>query len=137
MNKIRKIHLPAISMAFTLAILFSATITLLRGNDTTGIFASVMQMLGFVVALQIINVFISRIRFRKYYQYYLSNFFIMYAFFISVAYVFHWFGFRLENIILNTIIFIFIFTFIQHHFYKLLKKEADEINALLDNKERQ
>ncbi|HEX3021674.1 MAG TPA: DUF3021 family protein [Lachnospiraceae bacterium] len=135
MNRIRKIYIQSISIAFTCTIVSSAILNITRGYDNSYDFF-IIQLLAFLVANVVIDSLLCKTAFvNKYSTYLIVEGLIIYVVFMLVAYLFHWFDFRLENTIRNTMIFLVIYAAIQYHFYKLYQQEADQINQMLKDRD--
>lgn len=134
MLRFRKIILPSIAITFTLSILISTGWNLILGETKNDYFMFIIQLLTFLILVQIVDYFISKVNFKNYKSYFVTANIIYFIVFMFFGYVFHWFGFRLRNIITNTITFLIITTFIHYHFHRLFVLEAEEINKLIEKR---
>ncbi|HEX3077225.1 MAG TPA: DUF3021 family protein, partial [Lachnospiraceae bacterium] len=131
MNRIRKIYIQSISIAFTCTIVSSAILNIARGYDNSYDFF-IIQLLAFLVINVVVDSLLCKTSVvNKYSTYLIVEGLICFVIFLLTAYLFHWFGFRTENIIRSTFIFVLIYAAIQYHFYKLYQQEADQINQML------
>lgn len=90
-----------------------------------------LQLLGYLIMIQFVDDILSKIDFKTSIRYYFVDFIISYVIFMIMSYCFNWFGFRIANIILMTIIFTCIYIYMCYHFYKLRNQEAEKINEIL------
>ncbi|MDF2800991.1 MAG: hypothetical protein K0S61_894 [Anaerocolumna sp.] len=134
MLRFRKIILPSISITFMLSILISVVWNVILGNTENTYFNFIIQLFSFLILVQIIDFFISKINYRNYFGYFATANIIYFIVYMTFGYFFHWFGFRLINIIINTSSFIIVTTFIHYHFHRLFQLEAEEINRLIDSR---
>ncbi len=134
MLRFRKIILPSLAITFMLSILISVAWNIILGAGVNDYFMFIIQLIVFLILIQIIDYFISKINFKNYLGYFTAANSIYYIVFLSFGYVFHWFGFRVSNIIMNTISFLIVTSFIHYHFHRLFAMEAEEINRLIDNR---
>lgn len=136
MKEFRRLYLPGISIVFMYVAVFATIINILNGRDTGGHSVWLLQLLGYLIVVQIVNYLLNKVNFKSYFSYYIVENIIFYVMFIAVAYYFNWFSFNISNIIVNTIAFIVICGLTHYHFYKLDKEEADSINKELEKRNK-
>jgi hypothetical protein len=138
MKKLQKIYLPGTAISFMLTILMTAAINILsgRGTHNYGFYVYVFELFGFLVAVEGIDYLLSFINFKTHMHYFISELVIIYVFLLGVGYAFHWIDFSVSGLFLVTIFFISIYSFIHWHFYKLFKQEAEYMNELIENRNK-
>lgn len=125
----------SVCIGFTLSVIASDIINILSGNDLSGYGLWLLQLLGYLIITQFVDSVLSKIDFKTSSLYYISDFAILYVTFMIIAYCFNWFGFRVGNIILITIIFACIYVYMCYYFYRLRSQEAEKINEILARKQ--
>ena len=131
MKNIRKINIPSVCIVFTLTVLCSCVWNICNGLYLNGFAFYVLEFFGFLVVMQIAGNFISKINFKKYRHYFITEMLIYYAAMLVFAYLGKWFSFAPKNLLLVTVIFWAIGAYVHHYFRSIHKAEADEINKLL------
>lgn len=131
MYKLVKVYLPGTAIMFTLVMLSNVIINALYGgfNDYHQM---TLELLGFIILLEVLDKLISKVNFKTYRAYFITTFIVMYSVYLAVGYVFHWFDFNVVNLIVVTIPFTLIFIGMHCYYRYLSKKEAEQINKLLD-----
>lgn len=132
MNVIRKHYFPNLCISFTFVIIYASINNILDNNDPTGYHVFVIQLVGYLIIAYMINFFIQKIELKNSFVQSAIIFVINYILFMLSAYFFYWFGFRISNIIINSLLFLLIFTFVTFHSYKVIKQDEVRINKLLE-----
>ena len=83
-----------------------------------------------------INGLLGRIEFKSYVTYFLVEAGISYIILLLCNYFWNWFSFTPSRMLKVTIIFLLIMAAVHYYFYCLAKSSADEINELLQEKEK-
>lgn len=133
MRQFLGIYTSRAALIFSLAVIFTVLINLLRGN-TQGNYVFLLELLGFVVVLEIIDYFISKLRFPSRFIYIASEFTIMYVSFLIFSYWGHWFSFHVEHLIFFTFVFLALFSLVHFYYHITLNHEAAAINRKLMKK---
>lgn len=136
MKRIQKTYLPGTAIAFMLTILLSALLNIFTGSgkENYGYYVYVFQLFGFLVAIEGIDYLLSFINFKSYIQYFLTELIILYAFLLGIGFLFGWIEWNPMSVILSTLLFLIIYSFIHWHFYRLYTLEADYINELIEKR---
>lgn len=123
-------YIPAISITFTLTILFCASYNLLTGSMATSN-KGILELFFLIVGTLLIDFLFSYTNFKNYKAYCLSQFLATYVFYIVYSYIFHIFGSGLSNLVTFSIVFTVIYYLIYAYFSKARKLEAEKINKKL------
>jgi hypothetical protein len=131
LNHFRRIFLPSVALSFMYTTLFASIINLLQGHrESSNIFN--LQLLIFLVAINVMNYLLLKIPFSSFRMYVVVEGVLFYLFFIAVSYAFNWSNYKnLATFIINSLLFFLIYTLVQCYFYKLVVKEAEDINRLI------
>ena len=131
MNSIRKYYFPNLCITFTLVNVIVAAMSVFGDNDTSDTQRFILQLAGYLGFIFVIDYFLEKIEFKKWFHQILAEFILNYAVFMVVAYQLNWFGFRAWNIIVNTTVFIIVFAMVWLRTYKLIKQDEAWINRML------
>ncbi len=131
MNHFRRIFLPSVALSFMYTSLFASILNLLQGyRKSSNIFD--LQLLLFLVAINGINYLLLKVPFSNFRMYVIVEGVLFYLFFLAVSYFFKWSNY--ENpatFIINSLFFFLIYSLVQRYFYKIMMKEAEDINRLI------
>ena len=127
MNKIWNVLVFRATLAFTLTVIFSALYNLATGYPQ-GDYLFLLEILGFIVFLEIIDNTLSYVSFHSRIIYQCAEFILMYVCFLIFSFLGHWFGFTFKKIIFFSSIFLIIFLLLHLYFHFLLKSESTDIN---------
>ncbi len=134
MKEIRKYHLPNICMAFTFVIILASINNLINNNDPTGYHMFVLQFAVLLVVIHVVSYLINKIDFKNDRLQVGIVYCMNYAIFLTMAYFLNWFGFRILNIIMFTIVFIIISVCLTVHNAKISKEDEIWINKMLEQR---
>lgn len=130
------IHVTRAAVTFSLVVAVVAAINLLGGNPQVD-YVFLYEIMGMIAALEGIDCLIAKLQFRTRFAYTACEFVVMYSVYLACAYLGHWFGYRPENFILCTLVFLALFVLIHWSYHMALKNDADTINRrLTEKKER-
>lgn len=133
-NKIMKVYLPSISMAFTMIILMSGISNWLVEKELNDFVSFSFGLFGFLIIIHILIELIGRINFKTYRSYFITKTILLYPITMFLGIRFKWFGFSVTNLIVCTFIYLCVMAGIQRYFYRLEMINVDEINSLLQNR---
>lgn len=134
MRRFLKMYLPCTGITFMATIVCMCVSNLLEGYECLDN-RVVLQILGFIMGMEIINILLERIEFKSYVTYFLAETGISYIILLLCNYVWEWFAFTPSRVLKVTIIFLLIMAGVHYYFYCLSKSSADEINEILQGKE--
>lgn len=133
-NKIIKVYLPSISMAFTMIILMSGIRNWLVEKELNDFVGFSFELFAFLVIIHILVELIGRIDFKTYRSYFITKTAFLYPITMFFGIRFKWFGFSVTNLIVCTFIYSCVMAGIQLYFHRLEMINVDEINSLLENR---
>lgn len=134
MKEIRKYYLPNLCMTFTFSAIYASIFNLINNNDPTGYHSFILQFVAFLIIIYTANYLINKIEFKNEHLQLGIIHCLNYGIFMTLSYVLKWFGFRISNIIIYTIIFIIISAFITAHNIKIGKEDEIWINKMLEQR---
>lgn len=134
MKKMILFRIQAISFYFTATVLISSLSNLSEGFASMSNLGLV-EMFGFIVLCNIVDIFMNKIDFKSYFSYLFTESCIIYMLFLLFSYFTNWFEFTPIRLIHVTLLFILITAIGYYYFYQRHKMTSDEVNQLL--KERQ
>lgn len=135
MKAFHKYYLPSICLVFTLSVLFSSLYNILKNNDPTGYHGFIIQLIIYIIISSFVAFIFDHIEFKNWLIQTILCSLLQYSFFLIVAYIFRWFGFRLSNILIFTTFFVII-TFLSILRNKRIAKQEDEwINRRIKDRE--
>ena len=134
MKEIRKYHIPNICMTFTLIIVFTSINNLINNNDPTGYHVFVLQFVALLVVTRAVIYLINKVDFKNEHLQDGIVYCLIYGIFLTMAYFLRWFGFRISNIIIFTIIYIVITAGLTIHNAKISKEDERWINSKLEQR---
>ena len=135
MERLLKMYLPCTGITFMATIVCMCVSNLLEGYTCLDN-RVVLQILGFIIGMEGINGLLGRIEFKSYVTYFLVEAGISYIILLLCNYFWNWFSFTPGRMLKVTIIFLLIMAAVHYYFYCLAKSSADEINELLQEKEK-
>jgi hypothetical protein len=130
------IHVTRAAVTFSLSVAAIAAVNLLGGHSQVD-YAFLYEVMGLIAALEGIDCLVAKLQFKTRFAYTACEFVIMYAAYLVCAYLGHWCGFRFDNFIICTLIFLVIFVLIRWSYHMALKKDADVINRRLTEKKKE
>lgn len=131
MNHSRKIFITSTALSFMYAALFRSAFNLLCGyEDSSNIFY--LQLLLYLVITEAVNYLLLKVPFKTYLSFSITEGVVLYPVFLTASYLFDWYSFRdWKMIFFMSLCFAGIYTLVVWHFYNRDKKEADDINNLI------
>ena len=126
-------RIPSICICFTAIMLRSLGVKLLSGLSVSPF---PFQVLGWIVACQVIDWLLCHLDFKSWLQYYLVETSILYVATLAVALVFHWAAITVPSIVLFSILFLAVDSFVFWYFYRRQRLLAQELNQLLQAQQR-
>lgn len=136
MNKILKTYLPALSIAFTFIVLYATISNLVTGYFKDGFCFFILQVFIYLIVSIVVDLLLSFIDFRKYIYHFIVEMIMLYSITITMAFIGKWFVFNAIDIIWYSCIYILVMLAIHFYFYYISKKQASEINSLLELRDK-
>lgn len=129
-------RIPWIALTFFISILIGSIGNIAQNNDPSGFCLFAVEFAGCSIGLYIVTYLVELIPFKRNITYHITNALSCYVFFMGCAYFFHFFGFRLSNIIVTTIEFVLIYIAITAYIIYDYKKKSKQINDLIQKKQQ-
>lgn len=133
MNKTWNNLVSRATLTFTLAAVFTALYNL-TADHPQGNYLFLIELLGFIVCLEVIDYALSYVPFPTRIIYLCAESALMYICFLIFGFFGHWFGFTTKNLVIFTITFLVMFLLLHKYDHFLLKSEATDINNKLDKR---
>lgn len=133
MKNLLFIRIQSTCICFTLIILGNLGLSLLWGDYVSPVW---LILFAWLVACQLIDSLISKIEFRKWSHYCVTESVVLYLLSLFVSRVFIWDDMDISRLISFTIIFLVTDGFIFWYFHKRQEIQAEEINRLIQAGER-
>ena len=127
------VRIPSICICFTGIMISSLVINLLSGWPVSPF---PFQVLGWIVVCQVIDWLLCHLDFKSWLQYYLVESSILYVATLAVALVFHWTAATVPSIVLFSILFLAVDSFVFWYFYRRQRLLAQELNQLLQAQQK-
>ena len=127
------VRIPSICICFTAIMLCSLGVNLLSGWSVSPF---PFQVLGWIVACQIIDWLLCHLEFKSWLQYYLVESSILYVSTLAVALLFRWTAATVQSIVVFSILFLAVDSFVFWYFYRRQRLLAQELNQLLQAQQR-
>ena len=127
------VRIPSICICFTALMLCSVGVNLLSGWSVSPF---PFQVLGWIVACQIIDWLLCHLEFKSWLQYYLVESSILYVSTLAVALLFRWTAATVQSIVVFSILFLAVDSFVFWYFYRRQRLLAQELNQLLQAQQR-
>jgi fatty acid desaturase len=134
MSKLRKYYASDLCISFTLTVVSAAIWNIIEGNDPTGFMTFILQLGVFLSVIISIDYLIERLYFKNWFLQIGLVFLINYSIYMGCAFFLHWYGFRIVNIFIATLIFIVIFSVVVIRNIRLYKQEEKWINRMLEKR---
>lgn len=133
MSKLLKTYIPSLCISFTMIILFATFFNLFHKFYKNGFLLFIIEVFIYLVVVMFVDYFISFINFKSYKSYFIIEVILLYPITIG-AFVFgNWFSIDWFHIVMNSIIYLIGISLIHSYFYFLAKKQANEINLLIQS----
>jgi hypothetical protein len=123
------------TLTFTVAVVFVSIYNLLFGQNSMEYFF-LLEILGFVACLEVLDFFFSWIPFPNRFLYVGAEFIVMYLCYLVFAFFGHWFGFSLAKIMMGSGIFLVLFVAIHLYYHLILQRDSKEINSHLKKRKK-
>lgn len=123
--------IPSICICFTLIVIGNWGLNLLWGDDVS-LFLPVLFV--WLAVCQLIDLIISKIEFRKWSHYCITESTVLYLLSLFVFRLFIWDGINIPILISFTVIFLFTDGFVFWYFRKRQEMQAKEINQLIQER---
>lgn len=131
MERFRNIYLPSMAITFTAVILCVSVLNLIEGYEYQNNWW-ILEVFGYIVAMEFVDVLISKIEFKHYLSYFFTEAAVGYVLLFGVfGYVGNWFSYTPTRMIQVTVMYLLILAYVHYYFYRRAKSKADEINELL------
>ena len=131
MERIRNIYLPSTAITFMAVILWVSALNLIQGCEYQSN-RWILEVFGYIVTMEFLDVLISKIEFRHYLSYFLTEALIGYVVLMGIFGFFgNWFPYTPVGIAQVTVMYLLILAYIHYYFYRRSKNSADEINDML------
>lgn len=132
MKNLLFVRIPSLCICFTLITLTDVLLGIIRG-DRTSLYIPILFL--WLILCQAIDFFVSKIDFHKWLHYCIAESLILY--FVSLAFwrIFFWSSLTGGQLLYFTVIFLITDIFVFSYFRKRQKIQADEINALLSERQ--
>lgn len=135
MRMLFNVHVTRAAVTFSLAVVAVAAVNLLGGHTRVE-YVLLLEIMGFIAALEGIDCLISKLQFKTRFAYTICEFAVMYAAYLICVYLGQWCGFQFENFIICTLLFVALFVLIHWSYHMALKNDADAINRGLKEKQK-
>ena len=136
MSRLMKTYIPALTLNFTIIILFACVVNVVQGYDKEGFCFFILGVMGYLIIALAIDYFLSMINFKKYIHYFVVETILLYPAFLVAAGLGKWFHITTLNVLSYFCIFLIIMAVIHYYIYTVSKKQAEEINAILNQSNR-
>lgn len=123
--------IPSICICFTLIVIGNWGLNLLRGDDVS-LFLPVLFV--WLTVCQLIDLIISKIEFRKWSHYCITESAVLYLLSLFIFRLFIWDGINIPILISFTVIFLVTDGFVFWYFRKRQEMQAKEINQLIQER---
>lgn len=133
MKNLISIHIPSTCICFTLIVIGSMIFNLLQGGDSS---LSFLILFAWLIACQLIDLLISKIEFRKWSHYCITESAILYLSSLFFFRLFVWKSMDISILVPFTVIFLITDGFIFWYFHKRQEIQAAEINELIQARGR-
>lgn len=130
MERILKTYMPSAALTFTLTLLVTCIWNLCSGYEFLSSWW-ILQVLGFIVIVEIMDYLLGMINFQRYWTYFLAETLLAYGVMLIFAYFGGWFSFTPGRIFEVTVIFFIICFCIHGYFRKRAERNVEEINCIL------
>lgn len=120
-------YIPSICLCFTLGVVISTCSNLINGYTNMSNLG-ILYYFILVVAVHFITAAVSKINFKTYRAYHITNFLAIYIFFLISNYFFRFTSLTFEALITNLIWSLLMYSLIYSYYNKKNKLEAEEIN---------
>lgn len=131
MERIRNIYLPSTAITFTAVLLWVSILNLAEGCEYQNN-RWILEVFGYIVLMEVIDVLICRIEFKHYLGYFLAEAVTGYALLFGIfGYFGNWFSYTPVRMVQITVMYLLILAYIHYYFYRRSKSSADEINEML------
>lgn len=134
MNTILKKYIPGLSMAFFLVVFLGCLRNLILGDSMNGFAIFVVELAGYLVITAVVDTLVGCIDFKSYLANFLCETIVLYPITLLFAWMGHWFGMRVWNIVFFTVLFLVVMMAIHIYFYYMTKQEAEKINEYLETR---
>ncbi|HHV08656.1 MAG TPA: hypothetical protein GXX75_00030 [Clostridiales bacterium] len=131
-HKVLKTYLPAISMSFTVIILFAGIVKWILGEKQDVFVLFAFEVVAYLILTCILDELIGRINFRTYISHFITESVLIYPITMLFAIKFRWIGVTAINIILCSVAYFFVMVGIHLYFYYIEKNNVAEMNRLLE-----
>lgn len=128
-------RIPWITLVYFINILIAATVNIVQHNDPTGFCLFAVELACCCIGIYVVNYLVNLIPFKHNIAFHITNALACYTFFMGCGYFFHFFGFRLSNIIRVTIIFIILYIILTAFINYDYKRKSKQINDLIQKKQ--
>ena len=122
------VRIPSTCICFTLIVLGNLGLNLLWGDNGSPF---LLRLFAWLIVCQFIDVLISKIEFRKWSHYCVTESVILYLLSLFFFRMFVWDDGNIFRLISFTVIFLITDTFIFWYFHKRQEVQAEEINQLI------
>jgi len=129
--KLFKTYIPALSMSFTFIVLYAAIMKIANGELENGFPYFIIKVIGYLVAAIIVDYVVGKINFKKYIYHFAVETSALYPITIAAAIWGKWFSISVFNIVWYSLLYIIVMIVMHYYFFRISKKQADEINELL------
>lgn len=135
MNRMLNTFVARGTLTFTVAVVFVSIFNLANGQNSMEYFF-LLEVLGFVACLEVLDFFFSWIPFPNRFLYVAAEFIVMYLCYLVFAFFGHWFGFSLGKLIMCSGVFLLLFVAIHLYYHLTLQRESSEINSRLQRRKK-
>ena len=132
MNKLWKVYLPALTAAFAVIVLYAAADNLVRGDTKDGFLYFVLEAAGYLAVAGVVDFLVGKINFKRYISHCLAEAAVLYPVTIGTAIWGNWFALTPINIAWYSCLYAAVMAAMHYCFYRISKKQANEINELLN-----
>lgn len=135
MKAILKKYIPDFSVAFTMLVLLASITNLMNGDTRDGFILFILEAAGYLLIAVVIDYLLGKVNYKSYISQFLTETCILYPITMACGLYLHWFGWSFTKLILYTFLYLFIMVLLHYYFYRVSKKDAEEINELLKNRD--
>lgn len=125
-----KTYIPAASVTFTVSALAVCVVNLTEGFTSLRT-SWCLELFGLIFLIDVTDYLLSKINFKNYALYYLTELLLTYMIMLGIGYLGSWFVFEAAELIKITLLYLVIFSLVHGYFYRRAKKNAREINGYL------
>ena len=133
MERILRIYLPSTALTFTATVFCTCAMNLFGGYESLSN-RWVLQLLAYILLVELMDALLGRVEFKSYGAYFFAEIIPAYTLLLVFGYFGSWFAFTAEMLVRVTVLFLLIGTGVHVYFCGQGKRNAKEINRILQEK---